>query len=48
MMNAMTPGSHTLYSAALFLALSALLLWNARRHRVSHLYRESLSAWLKR
>jgi hypothetical protein len=29
----MTPEAHTLYSIALFLALSALLAWSHRRNR---------------
>lgn len=40
----MSTESHTLYSAALFFALSFLLLWSNRRHRVSRMYRDGLSA----
>jgi hypothetical protein len=43
----MTPGSHTLYSTALFLALASLLMWSNRRHRVSRMYREGLSTYIK-
>jgi hypothetical protein len=43
----MTPGTNTLFSVLLFLALFALMLLNSRRNRVSRLYRESLSSWLK-
>jgi hypothetical protein len=43
----MTAGSHTLYSATLFLALTFLLSWANRRHRLARTYRQSLLSFLK-
>lgn len=44
----MTPLSHTIYGAALFLALVALWQWTKRRRRVSRMVKRAVAVMASR